>query len=346
MRRGLLLLTAVAVLVVAGPAALAASCPYCGRSYPPAAPGDEARVNALRRRHEASCPARFRSGGGSRGWSGGGYRRSGGRSPAADAFGAMLRGFMQGLASEPRRPRGPSAAQLAAQRRRREERRRQLIRRAARLRRDWDRRENEMAARLEGALDVMPAAGEASPVELIAPYEGGPFVDASVVDLRPETGEAAGEGLPRILTGRLAPEFLAAQARRAAETDAFATANYWSVMPPEPKAKGGSLRQRAGDLVGLMKEDLITQGVKWLGLPGGEHARTIESAERGFVKDMAQLVSPGTARALATSEGLERYERFGEGTQVNLLRNLTGDKSMQQENYAKAFRKLLTGSSD
>jgi len=31
---------------------------------------------------------------------------------------------------------------------------------------------------------------------------------------------------------------------------------------------------------------------------------------------------------------------------VNLLRNLTGDKSMQQENYAKAFRKLLTGSPD
>jgi len=34
--------------------ALAACCPYCGRSYGAAMPGDEARVYALRRQHEAT----------------------------------------------------------------------------------------------------------------------------------------------------------------------------------------------------------------------------------------------------------------------------------------------------
>jgi tetratricopeptide (TPR) repeat protein len=44
-----------------------ASCPYCGQTYGAARPGDEARVNALRASHEASCPSRPRSssGGGS-----------------------------------------------------------------------------------------------------------------------------------------------------------------------------------------------------------------------------------------------------------------------------------------
>jgi len=37
------------------------SCPYCGQSYGAPAPGDEARVNALRRAHEASCPSRPRA---------------------------------------------------------------------------------------------------------------------------------------------------------------------------------------------------------------------------------------------------------------------------------------------
>lgn len=35
--------------------AIAASCPCCGRTYGNARPGDEARVNQLRREHEASC---------------------------------------------------------------------------------------------------------------------------------------------------------------------------------------------------------------------------------------------------------------------------------------------------
>lgn len=38
--------------------AFAASCPYCGKTYGAAASGDEARVQALRRAHEASCPSR------------------------------------------------------------------------------------------------------------------------------------------------------------------------------------------------------------------------------------------------------------------------------------------------
>lgn len=38
--------------------ALADSCPYCGRYYPPPMPGDEARVYQLRRDHERNCPSR------------------------------------------------------------------------------------------------------------------------------------------------------------------------------------------------------------------------------------------------------------------------------------------------
>jgi tetratricopeptide (TPR) repeat protein len=39
---------------------LADACPYCGRQYGAAAPGDSARVAALRAAHEASCPSRSR----------------------------------------------------------------------------------------------------------------------------------------------------------------------------------------------------------------------------------------------------------------------------------------------
>jgi len=46
---------------------LAASCPYCGRVYGEPAPGDEARVYALRREHERTCPSRPRNGNGNGG---------------------------------------------------------------------------------------------------------------------------------------------------------------------------------------------------------------------------------------------------------------------------------------
>ena len=39
-------------------AALADNCPYCGRQYGAPMPGDEARVYALRREHERTCPSR------------------------------------------------------------------------------------------------------------------------------------------------------------------------------------------------------------------------------------------------------------------------------------------------
>ncbi len=39
--------------------AIAASCPCCGRTYGNPRPGDEARVNQLRREHEASCCRKF-----------------------------------------------------------------------------------------------------------------------------------------------------------------------------------------------------------------------------------------------------------------------------------------------
>ncbi len=45
---------------------LGANCPYCGRSYGEAAPGDEVRVYGLRTAHESSCPSRSDPGRG--GW--------------------------------------------------------------------------------------------------------------------------------------------------------------------------------------------------------------------------------------------------------------------------------------
>lgn len=65
--------TALLCLIFLSALALTAeadSCPYCGKSYGDAAPGDESRVYALRSAHEASCGA---SSSGSSSYGGGGY---------------------------------------------------------------------------------------------------------------------------------------------------------------------------------------------------------------------------------------------------------------------------------
>jgi len=46
------------------------SCPYCGRQYGDAAPGDEGRVYSLRQQHEAECSLRPRAAAGDKGSSG------------------------------------------------------------------------------------------------------------------------------------------------------------------------------------------------------------------------------------------------------------------------------------
>ncbi len=84
-------LTFFCIAFLPASAVWAASCPYCGRSYGAAAPGDGGRVAALRSAHESSCSARRRSSSGNR--SGGG------------------RTYV---------PRGPSASELAARRRNRQ----------------------------------------------------------------------------------------------------------------------------------------------------------------------------------------------------------------------------------
>ena len=57
-----ILIASIIILVAAYPA-YAARCRCCGKSYGAAAPGDSARVNALRRSHESSCCAGRGSGG-------------------------------------------------------------------------------------------------------------------------------------------------------------------------------------------------------------------------------------------------------------------------------------------
>jgi len=44
------------IVMFATTAAYAASCPYCGQEYGESIPGDEERVNDIRRQHEAACP--------------------------------------------------------------------------------------------------------------------------------------------------------------------------------------------------------------------------------------------------------------------------------------------------
>lgn len=56
MKTGHTLLTVAAVVLLGAGLSLGDSCPYCGREYGNAGPGDEARVQALRRYHEAHCP--------------------------------------------------------------------------------------------------------------------------------------------------------------------------------------------------------------------------------------------------------------------------------------------------
>lgn len=62
----------LAALILTGSVAMADSCPYCGQYYGEPMPGDEARVYALRRAHEASCPSRPQGGGGGGNYGGGG----------------------------------------------------------------------------------------------------------------------------------------------------------------------------------------------------------------------------------------------------------------------------------
>jgi len=282
-----------------------------------------------------------------------------------NAFGAMFDGFVRGM-QEAEAARARAARRAAEQRRRAElerrrraeQRRRERIRRAARMRVDWDRREAEMSRRLDGVFDVVLGprgtpffgTGGSEPAE--------PWLDSSVVDLRPEPGEqerlerrlrAGGTGygavaLPaeaRILTGQIDPAFLRAQQQRAAATDAFATANYWSQMP----ARWGSSEADPsimGALRGLgkvMAGSVRDKAIGWLG-PGPERAWTIYSAETGFAGDLKKVVSPATARALMRSEGLDGIGAATDKAQVDLLRNLTGDPSMQHESYQTAFRTL------
>lgn len=69
------------ILLLLPGAALAARCPYCGQEYGAPAPGDEARVYALRRQHERECAASHRMNPGG----GGGYQQG------------LLNAFQQGL---------------------------------------------------------------------------------------------------------------------------------------------------------------------------------------------------------------------------------------------------------
>lgn len=73
--------------------AQAGSCPYCGQQYGDAMPGDEARVYALRREHEANCPARQGSGGGGPGGFGTGEQ---------GLVNAFAWGIQQGIANNQR----------------------------------------------------------------------------------------------------------------------------------------------------------------------------------------------------------------------------------------------------
>jgi len=90
MRRWLCLTAAASVVLWTTVEASGASCPYCGRGYGEAAPGDWARVEGLRRQHEANCPSRPRSGGRDRGR---GRTRRSRPNPAIQAYNRGLKHY-------------------------------------------------------------------------------------------------------------------------------------------------------------------------------------------------------------------------------------------------------------
>jgi hypothetical protein len=243
----LALIAAAVVAAMAPDAALAMTgcsygCSFCGHpSYPPW--------------HYSHCRL-YRGSTASSGGYGGGYSGGyGGGEALGRVVEKLLDRFLDGIHEGQRQ-----AAALEAERRRQEalarerERQRQeqlrqeRIRWANWLREDLDRREAEMSERLEGVFDPVGAAHPTPFFGIGGSGEPDLFADSSVVDLRPE--RSARRGLesrlragsyssaptaePQLLSGRMDPAFLQAQARRAADTDAFATRNYGSVMPEDP----------------------------------------------------------------------------------------------------------------
>jgi hypothetical protein len=318
--------------------AFAASCPHCGQYYPPAAPGDQARVNALRRAHE-------RQHGGSRGGSSRGYSQ---QQFAVDAFGSMLNGFMQGL-EQGRRNAAARAAAQAAERRRRaalerarlERLRKKRIRQAARFRVDLDRREAEMRERLAGVFDVV-----GGPVRGADDFdESDVYVDSSVVDLRPERGERhQAEARARLMSGRINPDFFASAQRRAAETDAFATENYGSmgaagIRGPEKKQ---SIIEPVKGLAKMMAKDAVGKAIGALGPAGAtiNRARAIHGASEelgretlGNLSSAADAVAyePGRIDAVAA-----KYER----APLKFWEGASGDEHASRRAYMKQFSKI------
>jgi len=271
-----------------------------------------------------------------------------------NAFGAMVDGFFKGI--QEAQEAQARAARLAAERRRRaeiarrqrlERLRRERIRRAREMRLDWDRRGVEMGQRLEGVFD--PVIGGSSTA--FFGVEGTPepdiYVDSSVVDLRPQPGgQQALEGQLR-----MDPAFLQAQARRAAATDAFATANYGAVpiaaLPAARTIK--PFKERLKDLARVMADDVLGESLRSLGPYGkaAEGAKKMYGVGTGAARSiLPKALDPQTYRKLASP----RFHDFG-GEQSGLdeaglgvLRSATGDESLKHETYYKRFRALVFGS--
>ena len=333
----------IAALLCGAPA-LADSCPYCGRYYPDAAPGDWARVAALRAEHERECRAAHEGSGGG----GGGYDYGGGGGSAlGDAFGAMLDGFIRGieqgrLNAQAREAERQQQAEL--ERQRQEELRLERIRRAEEFRAEFDRRADEMRERLEGVFDVVPGGPVESegPAEDVEPPDV--FVGSSVVDLRPEHGERSRiEARERILGAAVDPAFLAAGARRAAETDAFAAANYaLALPPPRPEAPKPSMIEPLRGLGKLMQDDAIRETLGAWGRIGdaANRAKAMYTAGSTLARDvlggLPSAVSAVSTRPDLLDAAAEKYDTAPR----TFWETAVGDEHAGRRDYREQFEKI------
>ena len=320
-RTALCLLIATLVLALWAVPAQAASCPYCGRSYG-SGPSGSSYISSIRAQHESSCSARWstRSGGGG----GGGNTSSWQRAQAEAARQAALAAARE-------------RARIEAERRRRERERRARL-----LRRVWERQEYDMKGRLIGVLDVMPSVADMSagpvkatpeplpPADLFPPITS--FGDSMVVRFDIPSGKEP----------TLSPEFLRAQAQRAADVGEYARQNFhapWAGLAQERKQKVhvvGALK----DLGKLMVGDVVSELAELLGVG---RAWKIYSAETSLAKDMMKVIDPSTTATLGYGGDIGAIEaRVGKAV-GDFRGSVTSDHHATHRKYSDAFGKVLTG---
>ncbi len=357
----LALLAALAVLVPTAASAASYGCSFCG--HPTCSPW-----------HYSSCPYYGRGlGSSSSGSSGGSYQ---GSSAAGEALGNALGELIgQAIRDWMDRPQREAAARAARQRQealaaererqRQEQLRQERVRLAAQLRDDWDRRDAEIAERLEGVFDIAVPPGP--------PHSLGAGDLAEEEPALPAPGATGSQ--PATAAAPAAQQQLEARLRSARCRDVPSPAP--QVEIPRDPATGGlasimlnplsvlstqgplhdALRDVALQATAEVRDHAVIANLRGLGwemvgdvrdaalelIPGAGPAYTTHSAQTSFAEDLSKALSPELAVALRDGRGLGAHEARLEKAQTDLLRNLASDPSKRQESFFEKWRALLTG---